>query len=404
MALMDLIRRIRSGLKNAHTMRGNIPVFSDFGDDIYASDIVRGAIDCITTEFKKLDMRQIRVVNGNQTIITDHSVARVLKNPNPYMTQADFLEKIKTLHEISKNAYIYPTYYKNVAGEKIYTGIYPLRPLNVWYKVDAGNNYFIEFEFANGYFVTLPANEVVHWRKHYGVDDYFGGHTYGGDDNAGLLKTLSVYDKLTQSIAKALQISCQINGIMKVNTYLDDDAQEARRAEFVKRLENNESGILFEDLKGEYTHIPRDIKLVDAETLKYFYDTISFSTGVSKAIMSGDYSPEQKQAFYERALEADIKSLGQAMTRVLFTPGELAHGNEVTLYPNKIIFMSMEHKIAYMNIATPAGAMTKNEIRDMGGYPPIEGGDELPRAYNSLDNKTGGTTGPTANGGVKGGN
>lgn len=395
MAFWDIFRRSRSGLRNAYTTTGTVPFYSDFGNDVYASDIVRAAIECKTTEFKKLDLRHIRTVNGEQSVITDHSVSRILQQPNAWTTQADFLEKIKTIHELNKNVYIYPAYYRNVAGEKVYTGMYVLKPKNVWYKQDAANKLFIEFEFYNGYFVTLPANEVVHWRKNYGVDDYFGGFAYGGDDNAGLLKTLDVYDKLTQSIAKALRVSCQINGVMHINTYLDDDKSEARRKDFVKRLENNDSGILFEDEKAKYTHIPRDVKLVDAETLKYFRYVIAYSTGVSDAIMSGDYTPQQKQAFYERALEADIKSLGQAMTAVLFTPGEISHGNAVTAYPNKIIFMSMEHKIAYMNVAVPAGAMKKNEIRDMGGYAPIEGGDELPRAYNSLDNNTGGATQPT---------
>lgn len=394
MAFLDIFRRFRSGYRNAFTMSGNIPFYSDFGKDVYASDIVRIAIDRKTNEFKKLDPQHVREINGNKEVITDSSIARVLKIPNEFMSQADFLEKIKTLHELNKNVYIYPAYYLTNNGDKVFTGLYPLKPKNVWYKIDAANKYFIEFEFYNGYFVTLPISEVVHWRKNYGVDDYFGGFAYGGDDNAGLLKTLDTYDKLTQSIAKAIKVSCQINGVMHVNTYLDDETSEQRRNDFVERLEKNESGILFEDEKAKYTHIPRDIKIVDAETLNYFYDTIAQSTGVSKEIMKGKFSAEDKQAFYEIALEADIKSLGQALSRVMFTPGEISHKNEINLYPNKIFFMSMEHKLAYMNVAVPAGAMKKNEIREMGGYAPMDGGDELPRAYNSLDGSSGGNKTP----------
>lgn len=33
----------------------------------------------------------------------------------------------------------------------------------------------------------------------------------------------------------------------------------------------------------------------------------------------------------------------------------------------------------------PAGIFTKNEAREMLGYPPIEGGDVMPRGYNELD-------------------
>ena len=49
---------------------------------------------------------------------------------------------------------------------------------------------------------------------------------------------------------------------------------EEEKNKFEERLKNNESGIMFTDLSTEYTHIPRDIKLVDSETIKFFYDTI----------------------------------------------------------------------------------------------------------------------------------
>jgi hypothetical protein len=135
--------------------------------------------------------------------------------------------------------------------------------------------------------------------------------------------------------------------------------------------------------------LPRDVKLVDAETLKFFHDTILRANGTSLAILNGDYSKQQKEAYYEHALEADIKALGQAMSRCIFTDREAAFGNEIVAYANDIAFMSMENKIAYMQVAVPAGAMSVNQILKMGGFPPIEGGDDIrPRGFNSLDGAT----------------
>lgn len=376
------------GLKYAPTMTGTLPFYSSFGDSVYASDIIVQSIRCKANEFKKLAPRHIRTVNGTQTVVHDSSVAKVLKRPNPYMTQADFLEKITIMLELNKNVFIYPEYYMTKGGERYFTALYPLKPAEVWYLVDGSGKMFIKMRFANGYESILPIDSVIHWRKDFGVNDYFGGGMFGGDDNAGLLTMLQRYDQLTQSIAKALECSCQINGVMRLNTYLSDDESVKAQQEFEANLKANKSGVLFTDLKAEYIHMPRDVKLVDAETLKFFYDTILRANGTPLAILNGDYSKATKEAYYEHALEADIKSLGQAMSRVMFTDREASFGNEIILYPNDIAFMSMENKIAALQTGLPAGIFTKNEARELLGYPPIEGGDVMPRGYNEVDSTT----------------
>lgn len=380
-----------NGLKYAPTMSGNAPFYSSFGENLYASDIVVQSIRCKANEFKKLDPRHIRTSGGIQSVVYDSSIAKCLRRPNEIMTTADFLEKITILLELNKNAYIYPAYYMTKGGERYYTGLYPLKPKKVEYQANEAGKLFIAFSFGNGYGITLPATDVVHWRKDFGVNDYFGGGAFGGNDDRGLLKALNEYDRLTQSIAKAVECSCQINGVVKYNTYLDDDKLEAQRKEFVNRLQNNESGILFADSKTEYEHMPRDVKLVDGETLQFFYDTILRANGTSLAVLNGDYTKAQKEAYYEHALEADIKSLGQALSKTVFNERQNSFGNEIVLYPNDIAFMSMENKITALQAGLPAGIFTKNEARALLGYPPIEGGDVMPRGYNEIDStETGG--------------
>lgn len=392
MGLFDFLKpkNKQQGLTHATTMTGLNPTFTSFGDDVYASDIVVQSIRCKANEFKKLDPRHIRTQGGKSQTITDSSIAKVLRRPNPYMTQADFLEKITILRELSKNCFIYPTYYMTQGGERYYTGLYPLKPQRVDYLQDDKGKLFLHFVFYSGDETTLPAADVIHWRKDYGVNEYFGGSAFGGDDNDGLLTMLERYDLLTQGIAQALKCSCQINGIAKLNTYADDGKLEQAQKDFVKRLENNESGILFTENKLEYTHLPRDVKLVDADTLKFFYEAILRANGTSLAILNGDYTKTQKEAYYEHALEADIKSLGQAMAKTMFTDREASFGNDILLYPNDIAFMSMENKLAALQSGLPAGIFTKNEARAMLGFPPVEGGDVMPRGYNELDetNKT----------------
>lgn len=388
MGLFDFLKRKpkKENVRYAPTMSGYSPVFADFGNNIYASDIIVQAIRCKATEFKKLKPRHIRTTNGKKIVITDSSVARCLRRPNEYMTQSDFFEKITILLELNKNVFIYPMYYITNGGERYYTGFYPLKPMNVEILSDQSERLYYRMTFGNGYTVDLPASDVIHWRKDYGVDDYFGGGMFGGNDNQGLLKLLKEYDKLMQSIALALNVSMKINGIVKYNSYLDDEKTEAKQAEFNTKLANNESGILFTDLKTEYINIPRDVKLVDKDTIKYFYEAILRNTGVSLAILNGDYTKAQKEAFYEHALEGDIKSLGEAMSKVVFTEREESFGNEIVLYPNSINFMSMENKLSALQIGLPAGIFVKDEARELLGYPPLPNGqgEVIAQGYNAL--------------------
>lgn len=379
----------KSGARYAPTQSGYLPIYSNFGDNIYASDIIVQAIRCKAQEFKKLKPRHIRTADGKQSVVTNSSIAKCLQRPNEYMTQSDFLEKITILLELNKNAYIYPTYYITNSGEKYYTGLYPLKPTTVEYLADQNERLYIHFMFANGYDVTLPASDVVHWRKDYGIDDYFGGNAFGGNDDRGLLNLLQEYDKITQSIAVALGVSTKVNGVVKFNSYLADEKTEAQQKEFNEKLQKNESGILFMDQKVDFINIPRDLKLVDKDTMEFFYQNILRNTGVSLAILNGDYTKAQKEAFYEHALEADIKSLGEAMSKVVFSEREEVYGNAIVFYPNSIVFMSMENKLSALQIGLPAGIFVKDEARELLGYPPLPNGqgEVIAQGYNALLDK-----------------
>ena len=376
----------QNGYNEAPNMSGGTSFYSGLSTSVYASDIVVQSIRCKANEFKKLQPRHIVTKDGTQTVKSDSSIAKCLRRPNEYMTTADFLEKITILLELNKNVFIYPQYYITRGGEKYYTGLYPLKPTSANYVIDASGRYFIHLMFNNGYETTLPIEDIIHWRKDYGVNDYFGGGMFGGNDNTGLLKAVQEYEKLCQSIAKAAECSCTLNGIVKVNSYYDDDKLEKNRAQFEQRLLNNESGFLYTDNSTEVITLNRDVKLVDPDTLKFFYENITRVNGVSLAILSGDYTKAQKEAFYEHALEGDIKSLGQAFSRCIFSDREESYGNEIIFYPNAIEFMSMENKIAVAQVFVPAGMLLKDEGRALMGFPPLPDGQGqvIAQGYNNL--------------------
>lgn len=395
MGILDLFKKLKKPREEeikpyAPTTSGNAPIKSSFGNNIYASDIIVQSIRVIANEMMKLNPRHIRLTGGKRETITDSSIARVLRNPNEYMTIADFLSKVSILLELNKNVYIYPDYYITASGDKYIYGLYPLKPTLAEYVTDkSSNKLYIRLSFGNGSTATFPIEDIIHWRRDYGVDDFFGGNMAGSNDDRGLINTLNEYDRMVSSIAKALNCSLSINGVMKYVSLINEEKLKAERDAFVTDLREGKSSVLFLDNKAEYISIPRDIKMVDKETLDFFYNNILRNSGVSIAILSGDYTSEQKAAFYESVLEPRIVSLGQAITKCVFTERQRSFGNSIILYPDEIQNMSIDKRIQWLNVAVPAGAVSKNEIRLTVGLPPIDGGDEYPRGYNSLDSANG---------------
>ena len=85
------------------------------------------------------------------------------------------------------------------------------------------------------------------------------------------------------------------------------------------------------------------------------------------------------------------------MSKCFFSTWQQTNGSEIILYPNKIDLMSTSEKTSLIAATNAMGVWTINEIREMFGKPPVEGGDARPRGYNNLDNNTaaGGAKGAT---------
>jgi hypothetical protein len=125
------------------------------------------------------------------------------------------------------------------------------------------------------------------------------------------------------------------------------------------------------DLKGEFIPFPKDIKMVDEGTLKFIDEKILRNWGIPLAILTGDYTKEQYEAFYQKTLEPLITAISQAFTKKMFTSRERAFGNEIKFYPKDLIFMTITQKLELVNLLAPTGAVYENEKRTMFGLMPL---------------------------------
>lgn len=368
---------------------GYEPKFTSFGDNILLSDLVLESIRLKADFYSKLDPRHIRTdKHGGRSRIYDTSVARMLREPNEYMIRSDFLYKAAFIREVTENCFIYPDYFWTKGGYKYYTASYIIQPKTWRYLQDENTGkLYIGFKFdGRTDEVIFEYAEIIHWRKHYESDTYDGGGKYSEDEKRDVLNTLQAYRTICESIAEAAKCACYFDGFLKVNGFGDEpeNVQKIRDA-FVSDLRSNKAKIPVLDNGAEWQQVTRSLKFVDQKTIAQYESQILRFTGVSLAMITGDFTPQQKEAYYERCIESGVLSLGQAFTKTVFTDWQKTHGDEVEFFPHKMEFMSTTEKTAVISATAAMGVWSVNQILGMFGYPPVEGGDERPRGYNYLD-------------------
>lgn len=374
--LDKLFHREPKNSKYAPTLDGWTPIFSQFGTNIYASDVVQQALKCIVDEMKKLNPTHVRVMNEGDPVPVKSTIQDVLNNPNALMTTSEFLEKTMWLLLMNYNVFIIPTYYtwadENTGQERrYYDGLFPILPTQVDFIEDASGRLFVKFQFWNGYDTTIAYDDCIHIKYNYSVNQYMGGNAMGQPDHQALLDTLELNNSLLHGIAKAMNASYAINGIVKYNTIIDDGKTEKALRELETKLRNSESGFLPLDLKAEFTPLQRETALVDKDTLAFIDSKILRNWGVPLPILTGDYTKDQYEAFYQKTLEPLIISISQAFTKKLFTNREKAFGNKIELYPKDLIFMTVSQTLQMIEILSPTGGMFENEKRVALGLRPL---------------------------------
>ena len=369
-----LFKRKPKNSAYADILNGYTPIYSQFGQNIYASDVVQQAVNCIVTELKKLTPLHVRTIDGDVQPIKSN-IQNVLNAPNEIMTTSDFIEKVIWQLYLNYNSFIVPVYKswtdENGVEQRNYTALYPIAPTQVDFLQDVTDTLYVKFTFSSGYETTLKYSDVIHIRHHYSVNEFMGGNEMGQPDNDALLKTLDLNYKLLKNLSKAMSSSCAVNGVVKFKSMIDGGKTEKALAELEEKLRNSESGFLPLDISADFTPIERNIQFVDAETLAFIDGKILRHFGVPLAILTGDYTKAQYEAFYQKTLEPIIIALSQAFTKSLFTQRERSFNNAIKFYPKELIFMSTDQTLEMVRLLGDSGTLYENEKRVAFGMRPL---------------------------------
>lgn len=345
------------------------PIYSDKVTDVIKNDVFRAGCACICREMRKIHAEHVRM-DGTDPIPQNSNISFVLANPNPLMTESDFYEKITWVYLTKENCFIYPKYEN---GELKY--LYPLEPTNYKFvEYNDRDDLYVRMWFGNGkerYETTLPYESLIHLRRNFTRNEYAGGDESGHFDDTMLKDVVALDDTLTTGLEKQIKLSYSTNIILKLqSTYKQDKELEAIRL-FEEKLENSKSGVLAVGLDSQLDTLNKSINFVDTNLVKYIDEKILRPLGVSIQILSGKYTKEDYEAFYQLALEPIIITFSQAFTKGLFTRREIGHKNRIKFYPEELIFLSTKEKLELIRLLGDSGSLYVNEARGMVGLSPI---------------------------------
>lgn len=359
-------------------LNGYEAFFSLWGKNIYDSKVARTAIDRIATHAGKLTPKHIKE-DVNHPIKGD--INFLLQNrPNPIMSTYDFIYKIVSQLYTYNNAFVYIA--KDSRG--YITGFYPILSYEDKLLEDRTGNIYLKFKFINGRTYTLPYLELIHLRRFYNDDDFWGS------SNKVLDTDLDTAHTSSEGIKNAIKMTNSLKGILTfTNAMLKAEDLKKNRDMFVKDFlsSGNSSGIAALDTKANFQEINMKPITLDDEQLKRVNSNIYDYFGVSEDIIRNDYTPEKWNAFFEGVIEPLSIQLEQAFTEAIFTEQAIKEGNRIIFTTHRLQYASLSQKINMIKVIAAYGMITKNEAREILDLAPIQGeeGDRIIQSLNNID-------------------
>ena len=363
-------------LNSYKVLNGYDAIFTMASKDIYKSKVARTAIDRIATHAAKLTPKHIQN-DINHPIKGD--INWILQNrPNPIMSTYDFIYKIVSQLYTYNNAFIYIQ--KN--SDKTIKAFYPILSYEDKLLQDRNNNVFLRFKFINGKTYTIPYENVIHLRKFYNEDDFWGS------SNKVLITDIETAHTSSEGIKNAIKTTNSLKGILNfTNAMLKAEDIKKSRDQFVKDFiaEGNRSGIGALDTKATYQAIDmKPVTLTDAQ-LQRVNQNIYDYFGVGEEIITNSYTPEQWNAFYEGIIEPLAIQLGEAFSFAIFSEQSRKEGHKIIFTTYRLQYASLKQKTDLIKTIVPYGMIKTDEARILLDMPPL-GGEEGEKILQSLNN------------------
>lgn len=344
------------------TLTAYTPVFQTWGGKLYESELIRASIDSIARHASKLAID----IQGtaNQKLRT-----RVKSGPNGWMTYSQFLYRLTTILEMQNNSFIVPVLGPD--GEEI-QGYFPILPSRTSV-LDVNGEPWLEYSFMNGQKGYIEMNRAGILTKFQYEDDFFG------EDNTALRPTMSLINMQQQGIIEGIKNGATFRFMAKINNFQKPEDLAKERQRFNRENLQGESGgiLLFPNTYSDPKQIEQKPYVVDADQMKIIQESVFNYFGVNLDVIQNKAVGDSWAAFYDGKLEPLAIQLAQALTRMTFSQREIASGNQVIVTANRLQYASTAEKLNVSAQMADRGIMTRNEIREIWGLAPVDGGDSF---------------------------
>lgn len=378
-AIQNLLGWGKGNVFGSRFINASNVLFTSFGCDIHASDIVATALHRVCEEVSKCKLKSIIEHENPHTIDTpDDDINKVFNGRvNPLCGLKDFMYKVAYLTQVNKNCFIY-WQYENVPivvnGKKyvkrVTKGFYPIECANVKMYM-LGDEMRLELSSVDGTIVLdMPYSDVIHIRQGYGANKFLGGGRNGGGNYKNLLDNLQTMHVIHEAIPKSLEASLSLKGILSMKTIADVDKKTVTREEFEQHLFDSKYGIVATDYESEFTPINIAAADIPSNTLSFIRDEILAPFGVSLPIWLGKYTDDEFAAFYQTAVEGILAAIAEAFKITLYTEKQLAYGHKIKYYDRLVQSLSLAKRIDIVKMTQEDALLSRPERRELLGYEP----------------------------------
>lgn len=342
-------------------LNGYTPVYTNYNGGVYEMLQTKAIINTIATDCGKA-IPQLAKHNAKLEFMLKHK-------PNPFMTTSQFIERVVTNYMCDNNSFIIP-----ILDEYDRTvGLFPIQYNNASLKSYNGVPY-LEYTFVNGQKGVIELSKVGFMKRMQYKNDVFG------DNNGALNQTMELIHSQNESVTNALKQSGVIRFMGQINEQLmGKEHFEKERNLFTEvNMKNNNSQMMIYDSRY------KDIKQVeskpiylDAEQQSLIDENLKNYFGVSKEVVQHSFKDDYAwNSYYEGVIEPILIKLGEVLTLMLYTEGQIIAGNSVYITANRLQYMSNQSKLAFSSQMFDRGICCGNDIADVWQLPHYEGGEK----------------------------
>lgn len=343
--------------------------FFSWGGQLYQSDIVRACIRPKAKAIGKLVAKHTRDFSEELEINPYAHMRFLLEEPNPLMTGQVLQEKLTIQLELNNNAFAFIK--RDDLGNAM--EIYPVPCISADVVENDYGDIFLVFYFKNGKKMTAPYDDVIHIRKDFNDNDFFG-------DPPGevLSRLMDVVTTTDQGIIKAVKNGAIVKWILKFKSVLKKEDVDMQVSDFVKNymsIEKANGGAAYTDPRYDLEQVKPGAYVPDSKQMQETIQRIYNFFNTNEKIIQSKYTENEWNSYYESEIEPLAMQLSGEYTRKLFSRRERGFGNKIVFEVANLQYASLKTKINLLQMVD-RGAMTPDEWRGIMGFAPIEGGDK----------------------------